>query len=160
MIPSQRHLFDIPREIAYLNCAYMSPLMTRLVEIGHDAVARKARPWQIRPPDFFSGPELARTRFAELIGADPDGIALVPAASYGLATAAANLPLGPGQRILLVEDQFPSNVHCWHARAAEAGAEIGVVRPGPDGDLNAALLGAIDARTAIVTTNTLHDSAG
>ena len=27
MIPSQRHLFDLPEDIAYLNCAYMAPLM-------------------------------------------------------------------------------------------------------------------------------------
>jgi hypothetical protein len=29
-LPSQRRLFDIPEEVAYLNCAYMSPLMTRV----------------------------------------------------------------------------------------------------------------------------------
>ena len=27
MIPCQRHLFDLPDDIAYLNCAYMAPLM-------------------------------------------------------------------------------------------------------------------------------------
>ena len=150
MIPSQRHRFDIPREVAYLNCAYMSPLMTEVVEAGRRAVARKARPWEIRPADFFSGPEALRPLFARLIGADADGVALVPAASYGLATAAANLPLAPGRRVLVVEDQFPSNVYCWRARAAAAGAEVATVGPGPDGDLTAALLAAIDERTAVV----------
>ena len=29
-LPSQRHLFDIPDDVAYLNCAYMSPLMRRV----------------------------------------------------------------------------------------------------------------------------------
>jgi selenocysteine lyase/cysteine desulfurase len=150
VIPSQRHRFDIPRDVAYLNCAYMSPLMTEVVEAGRAAVARKARPWEIRPIDFFTGPDTLRLLFARLIGADPDGVALVPAASYGLATAAANLPLGPGRRILLLEDQFPSNVYCWQARAAETGAEVVPVGPGPDGDLTAALLAAIDERTAVV----------
>ena len=150
MIPSQRHRFDIPREVAYLNCAYMSPLMTEVVEAGRAAVARKARPWQIRPIDFFTGPDALRPLFARLIGADAEGVALIPAASYGLAVAAANLALGPGRRILLLEDQFPSNVYCWQARAAETGAEVATVRPGPDGDLTAALLAAIDERTAIV----------
>jgi len=27
MILSQRHLFDIPEDIAYFNCAYYSPLL-------------------------------------------------------------------------------------------------------------------------------------
>ena len=75
----------------------MSPLMTEAVEVGRAALARKARPWTIRPADFFCGPERARALFARLIGADADGVALVPAASYGLATAAANLPLRAGQ---------------------------------------------------------------
>ena len=50
VIPSQRHRFDIPREVAYLNCAYMSPLMTEVVEAGRAAVARKAAPLA-DPPD-------------------------------------------------------------------------------------------------------------
>ena len=150
MIPSQRHRFDLPREVAYLNCAYMSPLMTEVVEAGRAAVARKARPWQIRPIDFLTGPDGLRPLFARLIGADADGVALIPAASYGLAIAAANLTLGPGRRILLLDDQFPSNVYCWQARAAETGAEVVPIAPAADGDLTAALLAAIDERTAVV----------
>jgi hypothetical protein len=34
MIPCQRHLFDIPDDVAYLNCAYMSPLMKPALEAG------------------------------------------------------------------------------------------------------------------------------
>jgi selenocysteine lyase/cysteine desulfurase len=150
MIPSQRHLFDIPRDVAYLNCAYMSPLMRHVVEIGRQAVARKAQPWTIRPADFFSGPEAARGLFARLIGADADGVALVPSAGYGIAVAARNLAARPGQTILLLADQFPANVYAWRALAQTSGAEIVTVRRGPDGDLSAALLAAIDDRTAIV----------
>jgi hypothetical protein len=89
----------------------MSPLLTEVVEVGQRSLARKAQPWNIRPPDFFAGPEAARAAFARLAGCDPDGVAIVPAASYGIATAAANLPLKPGDRILLLADQFPSNVY-------------------------------------------------
>jgi hypothetical protein len=34
MIPSQRHLFDIPEDIAYFNCAYMSPLSHSVFSAG------------------------------------------------------------------------------------------------------------------------------
>lgn len=146
MIPSQRHRFDIPREVAYLNCAYMSPLMAEVVEAGRAAVARKARPWEIAPVDFFRGPEAVRSLFARVIGADAEGVALVPAASYGLAVAAANLAPGPGQVVLVAADQFPSNVYCWQA----TGATVVRVAPGPDGDLTAAFLAAIDERVAVV----------
>ena len=32
MIPSQRHLFDLPDDVAYLDCAYMAPLIHSVVE--------------------------------------------------------------------------------------------------------------------------------
>ncbi len=150
MIPSQRALFDIPADVAYFNCAYMSPLPRASVAAGQAAVARKATPWAIRPADFFPEADRARALFARLINADAEGVALVPAASYGIATAAANLPLRPGQTVVLPADQFPSNVYPWRARAAEAGARIVTATPGPEGDLTAALLDAIDRSTAIV----------
>ena len=60
MIPSQRHLFEIPREVAYLNCAYMSPLSKAVTAASADGLARKARPWEIKSTHFFETPERAR----------------------------------------------------------------------------------------------------
>ena len=148
MIPSQRHLFDLPEDIAYLNCAYMAPLMHSVVEAGLRGVRCKARPWEIATPDFFSDPARARGLFARIVNARAEDIAIVPAASYGMAIAARNLPLGAGQTIVLLADQFPSNLYPWRAAAARAGAEI-VTVDAPDGDLTAAVLAAIDERTAI-----------
>jgi len=42
MLPSQRHLFDIPREVAYLNAAAWSPLPKAVQAAGHAA-------WRARP---------------------------------------------------------------------------------------------------------------
>jgi selenocysteine lyase/cysteine desulfurase len=145
----QRHLFDLPREVAYLNAAYMTPSLRAVTAAGTAAVARKARPWTIAPADFFTGSERARGLFAGLIGAGADDIAIVPAASYGLAVAAANLPLGKGQRVVGLRDQFPSNVYCWQRLAREQEAELVLVEAGEDGDLTAAVLAALDERTAI-----------
>ena len=44
MIPSQRHLFDIPRDVAYLNCAYMGPLSHRVRAAAVAGAEMKARP--------------------------------------------------------------------------------------------------------------------
>ena len=148
MIPSQRHLFDLPDDVAYLNCAYMAPLMHSVVEAGLRGVRRKARPWEIAAPDFFSDSAHARALFARILDARAQDVAIVPAASYGMAVAARNLPLGPGQTIVLLADQFPSNLYPWRAAAARAGAEI-VTVGAPDGDLTGAVLAAIDERTAI-----------
>ncbi len=94
MIPCQRALFDMPEDVAYLNCGYMAPLMNAVVEAGKAGVARKARPWSISARDFFDGSEQARGLFAELVGASADSVALIPAVSYGVAVAARNLRLG------------------------------------------------------------------
>ena len=148
MIPSQRHLFDLPEDVAYLNCAYMAPLMHSVVEAGIRGARRKARPWEITAPDFFSDGAHARGLFARIVNARAEDVAIVPAASYGMAVAARNLPLGAGQTVLVLADQFPSNLYPWRAAAARAGAEV-VTVDASDGDLTAAVLAAIDERTAI-----------
>ena len=148
MIPNQRHLFDLPDDIAYLNCAYMAPLMHSVVEAGRRGVRCKARPWELTTPDFFSDPAHARGLFARIVNARAEDIAIIPAASYGMAIAARNLPLHAGQTIVLLADQFPSNLYPWRAAAARAGAEV-VTVDAADGDLTTAVLAAIDERTAI-----------
>ena len=159
MIPSQRHLFEIPREVAYLNCAYMSPLSKAAVAASAEGLARKARPWEIKSAHFFETPERARALFARLIGAEAADVATVPAASYGMAAAAANLPLARGRTVVLLEDQFPSNVYPWRQRAGEVGAEIVVVPRRQDG-WTPGILEAIDDRTAIVALPNCHWTDG
>ena len=148
-IPSQRHLFDIPEDVAYLNCAYMSPLMHDVVAAGKEGVARKARPWTIAPRDFFTGSAEARRLFAAIVGGAPECVAIVPAASYGIAVAAANVPLSRGQHVLVLADQFPSNVYPWREAANAAGADVITVRDG-NAPLSDRLLEQIGARTAVV----------
>src|ERR1019366_5749527 len=128
MIPNQRHLFDIPDDVAYLNCAYMSPLMKPALEAGAAGLTRKAHPWDITPDKFFTGADEFRATAAQLVGCSADDIAIVPSASYGVATAARNLPVKKGQSILVLEEQFPSNYYPWQRRAGEGGAALAVVR--------------------------------
>ena len=60
--------FLLDPDIHYLNCAYMSPLPLSVEEAGRIGVARKLRPWTIRPEDFFADVELVKTRFADVLG--------------------------------------------------------------------------------------------
>lgn len=160
MLSSQRHLFDIPDDVAYFNCAYMSPLLKHVVTAGQDGVARKAQPWQISPPDFFATTERARALFARLIGARADDIATIPACSYGMAVAAANVPISAGQNIVVLEDQFPSNVYPWQQLADDVGAEVLTVPRGGNRGWTPRILEAINADTAVVALPHCHWTDG
>jgi len=155
-----RELFDIPTDVAYLNCAYMSPSLRAVSEAGVAGVARKSRPWEITATNFFDGSERLRQLFARLISADADDIAIVPSASYAIATAAANLPLEAGSEILLLDEQFPSNVYPWRVRASETGAEIRTVARPADDDWTRALLERVTGKTAVIAVPAVHWAYG
>ena len=149
MLPCQRHLFDIPDDVAYLNCAYMSPLMKPVIEAGITGLARKAHPWELTPDKFFTGSDEFRTTAAQLVDCSADCIAIVPSASYGIATAARNLPVKRGQSILVLAEQFPSNYYSWQRLAEDAGASLKVVAWPDDNDWTAAVLDSLSADVAI-----------
>jgi len=149
MLPCQRHLFDIPDDVAYLNCAYMSPLMKPVLEAGIAGLTRKTHPWELTPDKFFTGAEEFRATAAQVVGCSSDSIAIVPSASYGIATAARNLPVKKGQSILVLAEQFPSNYYAWQRLAEETGAALKVVPWPEDHDWTAAVLHSLTADVAI-----------
>jgi selenocysteine lyase/cysteine desulfurase len=160
MIPCQRHLFDIPEDVTYLNCAYMSPLMRSVVDAGQAGVARKAQPWKISADDFFTGSEELRSLAARFFNSSPNDVAIIPSASYGLQTAALNLPIEPGQQVLVLEEQFPSNIYPWRRLCQQAGAEIVTVPKPADGDWTAAVLNHLKDGVAIAALPNVQWSTG
>ena len=144
MLPSQRHLFEIPREIAYFNNGSYTPLPRSVRKAGEDGVAAKSQPWLMDPETTARRVEAVRTAAAGFIGARADDIAIVHSAAYGVATAAANLPITASTRILLIEGEFPSQSLEWARRAQLTGAMLDVVPRPEDGDWTAALLRRID----------------
>ena len=57
MIPNQRHLFDLPDDIAYFNCAYLSPQLKSVTAAGNAGMRYKIRPWETSNLDFFDTAE-------------------------------------------------------------------------------------------------------
>jgi selenocysteine lyase/cysteine desulfurase len=160
MIPCQREAFEVPDDVAYFNCAYMAPMLRSVRAAGDAALASVAQPWRVGAGDFFAPPERARGLFAQLIGASADDVAIVPSASYGVSTAAANLRLERGQVIVVLEEEFPSNVYPWHALAQRAGGSLRTVRRPASGDWAAAILEALDDRVAIAALSHCHWADG
>ena len=129
---SQREAFSVPSDIAYFNTANLAPQLNSVRTAGEAALERRGRPWSISPEDWFTDVERLRILYGRVIGADADGVALVPATSYGFAVAARNLPLSQGQRVLVLAEEYPSGIYTWRAATRAVGAEIVTVdrRPG------------------------------
>lgn len=156
----QRHLFDIEDGTVFLNAASKSMLLKASVEAGRTGAAAKGQPWKIDEPARYVQADDIRARFAGLINATGDDIAIQPAASYGVATAAKNLSAKPGQRILVIEGQFPSNVYAWQRLAGKTGAVVSTVPWPADGDWTKAVLDMIDDDVAIAALPPCHWTDG
>jgi selenocysteine lyase/cysteine desulfurase len=161
-IPSQRHLFNIPNNIAYFNCAYNSPQLndsrTRLLS----GVNAKSHPWERTPSSFFEDAEIIRHLSSDILGGDADGYAIIPAASYGLSTAARAIEphLKTGDHILVIAEEFPSNVLPWKRVAQETGAVIKTVPTPDDGNWTQAIIGKLDKGIRVVGVSSCHWTNG
>jgi selenocysteine lyase/cysteine desulfurase len=159
-IPLQRHLFEIPEEVTYLNCANMSPQLRLVSAAGLESVAAKSTPWKITSGDWFSGSETLRGLAAKVIGTPPDSVALIPAASYGIAIAASNVKVERGQSIILLHEEYPSNYYAWRELARQRDANIRFVKRGDDGTWTQSIVEAIDERAAVVSVPNCHWTDG
>ena len=145
MLSSQRHLFDVPRDVAYLNNASYTPLPHTVRAAGEAGVAAKSTPWTMDTGAIARQAEAVRAAAASFIGATADDVAIVNSAAYGVATAAANLPIPPGTRILLVGGEFPSQSLEWARQAELRGAVLDIVPRPANADWTAALLDRVQA---------------
>ena len=166
MIACQKEKFSLPDDVSYLNGAYMSPQLKTVERVGIEALRRKNQPYTITAAEFFEKRNLLKERYAKLIHLDtPDQLALIPSASYGLANAARNIKIRAGQEILMVAEQFPSNVYSWKRLADENGATLRTVFPPETFEKrgekwNEELLDQITEQTAVVTLPHVHWADG
>ena len=167
MLACQKSHFTLPAELHYLNCAFMAPLARAVRAEGIVGIDRRATPHLIRPRDFFEESDLVRCLFSRVVNApDPNRIAILPSVSYGLATVARNVHATSGDNIVVLQEQFPSNVYTWRRLCADRGLTLRTVPPPPHQDggraveWNARVLTAIDRRTAVVALPQLHWTDG
>jgi selenocysteine lyase/cysteine desulfurase len=164
MLASQRGLFEMPRDICYLNSASYSPLPLRTQEAGRAAVGRKGAPWTLDAGFANIQHERARAAAAGLINADAADIALISSVSYGVATAAKLVTIERGARVIVLEDDHSSPVLEWQARADAQGFSVETVRRPGDGDWTAAVLAAIERpgapKVGLASISSVHWSDG
>lgn len=171
----QRAAFDLPPGETWLNAAYMGPLPTAVHRAGVEALARRAFPLGLTANDFFAPAERVRGLAAGLLDADPERTALVTTVSAGMAVVAANLPVRAGHNVVVLGDQFPSNVHPWRRWRDQGVTVRSVPAPAlpPGADIadpgtwrrraaawNDAVVAAIDRDTVLVAVEPAHWTDG
>ncbi len=161
-IKSQRTLFDIPDEIAYFNCAGNSPLLNESVTRLHKGVKTKSYPWKRTPESFFKDAESIRQLSSRNFGGTPDGFAVIPAASYGMSSAARAIEpqLRNGDKILLIEEDFPSVALPFIRVAKEKGVELITVATPENGNWTNAIKDRLDKKVKIVAISACHWTNG
>ncbi|MXX44777.1 MAG: aminotransferase class V-fold PLP-dependent enzyme [Acidimicrobiia bacterium] len=149
-----RDLFSLPGGVAWLNSAYLG---ARAIPVADAVAASVNRPVsEVEVSDFFTPGDRMRELFSSLVGGDADGVALVPSASYGVATAASALGTGRGDKVLMLDEQFPAMVYPWTERGAEP---VFVKRP-LDDDWTAAVLDRLDESVSVVSAPACHWTDG
>lgn len=156
----QRSAFAVPPDVAYFDTANLSPQLHGVRAAGEAALERRGRPWTITAADWFSDAEHLRGLFAELVGGDAEGVALVPSTSYGFAVAARNLALRAGDRVVVLAEEYPSGIYTWRSATRAAGAEIVTVHRGAGRTWTEAVLEVLDERVSVVSVPHVHWTDG
>ncbi len=157
----QKYLFQLPDEIHYLNCGYMSPLLRSVEEKGIEGMRRKRNPLSIKPVDFFTEVNELRSKFGRMVNCIPSQVAVMPAVSYGMNSLIRNIPYSKGQHALTVSEEFPSCYYSAQRWCKDHGAELRVVArrediPQKGKDWNERILEAISNNTAFVVMAPVH----
>jgi selenocysteine lyase/cysteine desulfurase len=159
-LEARREEFDLPADVAYFNTANISAVPRLVREAAERALARRAAPWEIGMTEWFGDVERLRGLVARLLDADAEGVALVPATSYGFAVAARNLRLAPWHRIVVLAEEYPSGIYTWRRLANQTGAEIHTVEREAGQSWTEAVLATLDERTGIVSVPNVHWTDG
>lgn len=134
--------FDLSPDICYLNHAAVAPWPRRAVAAVTRFAEENGRRGAAGYPAWLATERRLRERLADLLGgASPDDIALVKNTSEGLSILAQGLDWRPGDNLVGIAQEFPSNRIPWEA-LREQGVEyraldlrdLATIAPNPGGD--------------------------
>jgi len=147
------------RHWAYLDNAAVAPLPQPAADAIGEMAAAFAEHGDTDWPALNRRAQRCRTLAADLIGADETEIALVPNTTHGLSLVAEGYPWEPGDNVVTLANEFPSNQYPW-LNLVSRGVEVR--RVGVDGVVvdRSRLADACDSRTRIVAVSWVGYATG
>ncbi|MGH2805972.1 MAG: aminotransferase class V-fold PLP-dependent enzyme, partial [Actinomycetota bacterium] len=150
-----RDEFPVVNDRTYLISASLGPLSRRSRALAEEHLDL----WQRLGPEelwFEHGMQRlqeVRERFARIIGAHADEIAVVPSVSAGMSQLATAFDIESRPKVVLTEMDFPTNHYVWRAQERR-GAKLDVVASPDKIRIDADDVAArIDEQTAAVNVN-------
>lgn len=153
-----RALFPIAARYAYLDHAAIAPLATPVRSTMDVFLARMTEePFELAHWQRLLGQ--VRGRVAELLSVGPESIAFTKNTTTGLGLVAAGLDWEPGDNIVSVDREFPSNIYPWMGLKRK-GVELRLYRP-EQGRIDVkALVRLCDRRTRVLATSAVQFWSG
>lgn len=143
----------------WLNCAHQAPLPNVAAEAAREAVRWKAQPWELTTARFTGVPQRLRAALARLIGASPRDVILANSASYGLHLLANGIDWRPGDEVLCMKGDFPSDILPWLG-LARLGVDVRQLEPRGRVLTADEVAAAIGPRTRLFCTTWVHSFSG
>ncbi len=154
-----RRQMPIAQRWAYLDHAAVSPLpeptRVALVDWAQDAASQGDTSW----PSWSRQAEEVRLLAADLIGALPAEIALLHNTTEGINLVAEGFPWQPGDNVVTLADEFPSNQYPWMNLASKGVEARRVPTNGGNVDLDR-VARACDRRTRILAVSWVSYASG
>ena len=154
-----RDLFPGLKDTIYLNTATMSVGCAP----AREAYGRALDRWSAGRFDWTEAEQAGedcRAVFAEIVGARPEEVALVPAVSTAAGIVAANMPTATrGENVVVAENEFTSNYFPW-LLLRERGYEVRAVPATGDGASADAFGEVADGGTRLIAVSAVHSPTG
>jgi selenocysteine lyase/cysteine desulfurase len=155
-----REQMPVAADWAYFDHAAVAPLPRPAVIAIQRWMTESAESGDVLWPSWNAEIELCRRSAAELIGAEPAEIALVPNTTFGIGLVAEGFAWEPGDEVLVPANEFPSNLYPWR-NLERRGVRLKTLEPGPQGRLDLdRLADAIGPRTRIVSLSWVGFASG
>jgi cysteine desulfurase/selenocysteine lyase len=154
-----RREFPVTGTYLYLDHAGISPLPLRVKGAIEAFLAESVQAAAFHYSAWAQQVAAVRRSCAQLLHARPEEIAFVRSTSHGLSLVAGGLDWRPGDRVLVYEREFPSNLYPW-LNLKRKGVEV-VSLPFRDGRIRIDdIAGLIDSRTRLVAISSVQFTNG
>ncbi len=155
-----RACYPAASEQTYLNVGSKSILSDKAGEAARAALELTWRGTDRKSSDNESYLREVRGRFASIIGAQADDVAITKNVTEGLNAVASGLRWSAGDNVVLCAAlEHPNNTYAWLA-LRERGVELRTIEPLDDAIDAAAMAEAIDRRTRVVAVSSVTFTPG